>query len=85
MARKKAVRRKKAAKKVNPTVALKARLAELNAQVKAVTSETKEVAKRTEAFVKANLATPSKPAPAAKKPAAKKPAKKRKARKKAKK
>ena len=73
MARKKAVKRKKAAaKKVNPTVALKARLADLNAQVKSVTTETKEVAKRTDAFIKANLSTPAKPAPAAKKKAAKK-------------
>ena len=72
MAVKKRKGKKKAAKKANPLVALKARLTEIKSQSSAVTAQAKETAKRADALVKGMVGSP---APAAKK--AKKKTKKR--------
>lgn len=67
MAVKKKKAKKKVAKKANPLVALKARLAELKTQTAAVKSEAKETAKRADALVKGMAGTPAAPKAAKKK------------------
>ena len=75
MARKKAVRTKKAASKKNPLATLKAKLAKLTTDLKAVQAKVSDATKRAAALEKTQAA-------AAPKKAAKKAAPKKKARKK---
>jgi len=67
--------RKKLAKKGNPLVALKAKLADIKARTVAITAEAKETAKRTDALVKDMGGSAA--APAGKKKVVKKRRKKR--------
>ncbi len=69
MAVKKRKAKKKVVQKVNPLVAMKAKLAEVKAQVKSVQTEAKETAKRADTLVKGMVGTTA--APAAKKAKAK--------------
>ena len=78
MARKKAVRTKKAASKKNPIAAMKAKLAKLTSDLKAIQAKVSDASKRAVALAKA--AAPA----AAKKAAPKKKARKKRAAKKAK-
>jgi len=82
MAVKKRKGKKKAAKKANPLVALKAKLTEAQAQVKAIKAETKEAVKRADALVKGMAGSSAAPAPKATKKKAKKRRKKSAAKKK---
>ncbi|MDQ1363427.1 MAG: hypothetical protein QG652_1288 [Pseudomonadota bacterium] len=79
MARKKAVRTKKAAGKKNPLATLKAKLAKLTSDLKAIQSKVSDASKRAAALEKSQA-----PAAAAKKAAPKKKARKKRAAKKAK-
>lgn len=78
MARKKAVRTKKAASKKNPVAAMKAKLAKLTSDLKAIQAKVSDASKRAAALAKVQA-----PA-AAKKAAPKKKARKKRAAKKAK-
>jgi len=82
MAVKKRKGKKKAAKKANPLVALKTKLADMKAQVKSVQTEAKDVAKRADALVKGMAGTPAAPAAKTAKKKTKKRRKKRAAKKK---
>jgi len=82
MAVKKRKGKKKAAKKANPLVALKAKLADVKAQVKAVKTEAKETTKRNDALVKGMGGASAAPAAKTAKKKTKKRRKKRAAKKK---